>query len=194
MKFLTPLFFLLTSSITSVSVSASAIPHTKRLVVTPADLYQDITNIHVAVLANQVATENFQGGNVVTSLVEGVPVIATVGAIHVVNRKGFADATLSGPIDEANSRSIVQHTVDTVGNSIPSDIQTLIGKKSAFVASGQRDLVIAGLKLLLNDHDTFSAALLAKAYNGDPVLNAQADDVVARIHNAIQSGIDAYSS
>lgn len=167
---------------------------TKRQLISADTLYQDITNINNAVLANQAATAAFNGGNIVTTLIEGTPVLASVAAIHVVNRKGFADANLSGPIDEADTQRIVDHTVDTVGNSIPAAVSLLVSKKQQFVASGQQQVTLASLQLLLNDHDTFSAALLAKAYSGNAALNAEANGVVAKIHNAIQGGINAYST
>jgi len=48
--------------------------------------------------------------------------------------------------------------------------------------------------LLINDHDTFSAAVTAKAYKGDADLTAEGVAVVAKIHDAIQGGIDVYSA
>lgn len=166
----------------------------KRQLISADTLIQDVTNIHNGVLANQAATAKFEGGNVVTSLVEGTPVIATVGAIHIANRKGFLDANLSGPINAADTRRIVDHTINTVGNSIPNAVNTIVSKKENFVQSGQRGVVLASLKLLLNDHDTFSAALLAKTDNTDPAVVAKANGVVAKIHDAIQGGINAYST
>ncbi|GME66013.1 putative cell wall galactomanno protein [Neofusicoccum parvum] len=174
--------------------AASAASLTKRLAVTPDVLIQDITNIHNGVLANQQASQNYAGGNLVTTLVDGAPVLLTVGAIHVANRKGFADANLSPPIGEPDTVRIFQHVVDTVGVSIPSAVRTLKAKKPQFAASGMTATVIASLKLLLNDHDTFSAALTAKSYQANATLTAQGVEVVDDIHNAIQSGIDAYSS
>lgn len=174
------------------SVSASVT--SRRQLITADTLIQDISNINQGVLANQQATENFQGGNVATTLVEGTPVIATVGAIHVANRKGYADANLSGPINEPDTKRIVDYTVASVGNSIPSAVNTIVSKKQQFVASGQQQVVLASLKLLLNDHDTFSQALLAKTYSGNPDINAEANGVVAKIHNAIQGGINSYST
>jgi hypothetical protein len=84
--------------------------------------------------------------------------------------------------------------VDTVGVSIPNDVQVLIKKKPAFESSGLTPVVLASLKLLLNDHDTFSAAVTAKSFKGDAELTAEGEAVVAKIHNAIQGGIDAYST
>jgi hypothetical protein len=55
-------------------------------------------------------------------------------------------------------------------------------------------LVLSGLKLLINDHDTFSAAVESKAYKGNAALTAEGVAAVANIHNAIQHGIDVYSA
>jgi hypothetical protein len=73
-------------------------------------------------------------------------------------------------------------------------VQVLIGKKPEFEKSGLTPVVLGSLKLLLNDHDTFSAAVTAKAYKGDAALVAEGEAVVAKIHDAIQNGIDVYSS
>ena len=97
-------------------------------------------------------------------------------------------------MDEADTKRVFDHVRDTVGVSIPSDIQTVIGKKAAFENSGMGPLVLAGLKLLINDHDTFSAAVEAKSYQGNAALTAEGTEVVKEIHDAIQSGIDAYST
>jgi hypothetical protein len=70
----------------------------------------------------------------------------------------------------------------------------LISKKPAFESSGLTPVVLASLKLLLNDHDTFSAAVTAKAYKDDPELTSEGGAVVAKIHNAIQGGINAYAA
>jgi hypothetical protein len=53
--------------------------------------------------------------------------------------------------------------------------------------------VVASLKLLLYDHDTFSAAVLAKidAGIGEEKIK-EGSDAVANIHDAIQSGIEFF--
>lgn len=121
-------------------------------------------------------------------------VLATVGAIHLANRKGFVDANLAPQFNEADTRRIFDSVVDTVGNTIPDDVQVLIKKKPEFESSGLTPVVLASLKLLLNDHDTFSAAVTEKAYKGDPELVAEGEAVVAKIHDAIQDGINVYSA
>lgn len=73
-------------------------------------------------------------------------------------------------------------------------MQVLIKKKPEFQSSGLTPVVLASLKLLLNDHDTFSAAVTEKAYKGDPKLVAEGEAVVAKIHDAIQDGINVYSA
>jgi hypothetical protein len=73
-------------------------------------------------------------------------------------------------------------------------VQVLIGKKPEFEKSGLTPVVLGSLKLLLNDHDTFSAAVTAKSYKEDPQLTAEGEAVVAKIHDAIQNGIDVYSA
>jgi hypothetical protein len=101
---------------------------------------------------------------------------------------------LAPQFNEADTRRIFDAVVDTVGVSIPDDVQILIKKKPAFESSGLTPVVLASLKLLLNDHDTFSAAVTAKSFKGDAELTVEGEAVVAKIHNAIQGGIDAYST
>jgi len=120
--------------------------------------------------------------------------IVTVGAIHLANRKGFVDANLAPQFNEADTRKIFNAVVETVNVSIPDDIDILISKYPNFKESGLAPLVLSGLKLLINDHDTFSAAVQAKAYKQDAELTAEGVAAVANIHNAIQRGIDVYSA
>ena len=55
-------------------------------------------------------------------------------------------------------------------------------------------VVIASLALLLSDHDTFSAATLAKVNPGVGAAKTQEGvDGVANIHNAIQDAILFYT-
>ncbi|KAL0253152.1 hypothetical protein SLS55_010605 [Diplodia seriata] len=178
------------------AAAAASPPLTKRIDIITADtLIQDITNIHTGVLANTRATEAYSGsGGLLTSLIQGAPVLATVGAIHVANRKGFADANLSPAISQPDTARVFQHTQDTVAVSIPASVQALKAKRTAFEADGMGAVVVASLRLLLNDHDTFSAALTAKAYVGNETLTAQGEAIVDGIHDAIQSGIDAFNS
>lgn len=174
----------------SLSTASALLPR----IITADTINQDVSNINAGVLANREATEAYQGGNILTTLVEGTPVLGTVGAIHIANRKGYADANLAPNFNEADTTLIFNHVVDTVGYSIPDDVQVLIGKKENFESSGLVPVVLASLKLLINDHDTFSAAVTAKSYQQNQTLNALGADVVAKIHNAIQNGIDVYSS
>ena len=110
-----------------------------------------------------------------------------------MNRKGFVDANLSPTLDPAQSKEIVDYTVASVGYSIPESVQALEAKREAFTQAGLVPVVLGSLRLLLNDHDTFSAALLAKT-TGAADLRAEGVAVVAKIHNAIQGGIDYFSS
>lgn len=169
-------------------------PLLPRALITASTLIQDVTNIHNGVLANKAATESYTGGNLLTTLVQGTPVLTTVGEIHFANRKGFADAKLAPQFGEGDTRAIFEHVVDTVGVSIPDDVDVLIGKKSAFEESGLVPVVVASLKLLINDHDTFSAAVTEKAYKGNETLTGLGEEVVDKIHDAIQRGIDVYTA
>ncbi|KAL1586697.1 hypothetical protein WHR41_04634 [Cladosporium halotolerans] len=165
-----------------------------RRTIPASTIIQDIENIHQGVLANTAATEAYDGGNLLTTLVTGTPVLATVGAIHVANRKGFVDANLAPQYGEADTRAIFDKVVDTVAVSIPAAVEVIVGKKEAFEDAGLGPVVLASLRLLIDDHDTFSAAVTAKSFMGDAELTAEGEKAVDDIHDAIQRGIDAYSS
>jgi hypothetical protein len=77
-----------------------------------------------------------------------------------------------------------------VNVSIPASIEHLKAKAPAFKEGGLTITVVASLKLLIYDHDTFSAAVLAKSNQGAGDADIKkGEDAVANIHNAIQSGI-----
>lgn len=73
---------------------------------------------------------------------------------------------------------------------IPAAVQETIAKKALFDASGTDAAMVGLLKVLLNDHDTFSAAV-SRHLTADQEAGAA---VVKKIHDAIQKGIDAFSS
>lgn len=56
----------------SASLAGAATLH--RRIITADTIIQDIDNIHNGVLANQAATEAYQGGNLLTTLIQGTPV------------------------------------------------------------------------------------------------------------------------
>lgn len=174
----------------TLTTASSLIPR----IITADTLIRDVNNIHAGVLANKAATEAYNGGNLLTTLIQGTPVLTTVGAIHVANRKGFVDANLAPEFDEDDTRRIFDAVVETVGLSIPEDVDVLIGKKEAFEDSGLVPVVVASLRLLIDDHDTFSEAVTEKAFAGNETLNALGEDVVDKIHDAIQRGIDVYTA
>lgn len=78
-----------------------------------------------------------------------------------------------------------------MGVDIPASVQVLKEKREYFSEGDLTTIVLAGLKLLKYDHDTFSAALVAKI--AEDVV-PRADVVVKVIDDALQSGIDYFSS
>ena len=71
---------------------------------------------------------------------------------------------------------------------IPASVDVLKSKYDVF--ESQKDVILAGLKLLKNDHDTFSAVLISKI-TAD---KENGDAAVAKIDDALQSAIDLYSA
>lgn len=77
--------------------------------------------------------------------------------------------------------------------SIPDATKHLKEKVAAFKEGALVPVVIASLALLLYDHDTFSAATLAKiSPRIAPEKTAEGADAVANIHNVIQDAIVFY--
>lgn len=172
--------------ITAIS-SALPSPHVEeRDLITYQTLISDIQGIDNGVNALTADLKKYEG-----ALLQELPIGADITAIHLANRKGFADANLRATrFNETETKLIVDYTVQSVGVSIPNGVDVLKGKKPEFEEAGMVPVVLAGLKLLLNDHDTFSAALLSKATGSE----AEGTAVVNKIHDSIQSGIDLYSS
>lgn len=79
--------------------------------------------------------------------------------------------------------------------SIPAATANLKEQAAAFKESGFGPVVIASLKLLLSDHDTFSERVLEKSDQGVGEAEIQKGEAaVKNIHDAIQSAIDFYSA
>lgn len=157
-----------------------------RDLVTASTIIQDIMNIDTGVNALTASLEAYNG-----SAIQALPIGSDILAIHLANRKGYADALLIAPQDSADSNAIIDYTFQSVGIDIPHSVDVLKSKKQDFEAAGMTDIVLGGLELLKNDHDTFSAALLNKT---SPDTTARGAVVVKIIDDALQSGIDDYSS
>ncbi|KAF2849611.1 hypothetical protein T440DRAFT_533080 [Plenodomus tracheiphilus IPT5] len=176
---------------------ALALPTTaspRQLLPTGQDVRQDVINIHHAVLALDATVQSFNGGPFLTALVEGAPVLAGVAEIHRVNRAGFRHALAALPFSVQDSNNVIDTVVATVNKSIPAATRHLKAKEPAFKESRLGAVVIASLTLLLYDHDTFSAAVLAKSNLGiGEAKIKEGTEAVANIHNAIQDAINSYT-
>lgn len=149
-------------------------------------LINDIGAIDSGVLALTSSVNSYQGG-----LLSSTPIAADIAAIHVANRKGYADANLAAPFDSADSNAIATYTANTVAVDIPVSVDATIAKKQQFVDAGIQGTVFAGVQLLKEDHDTFSAALEEKlSADSLPV----AEKAVKTIDDALQRAVDAFSS
>jgi hypothetical protein len=208
------------SSILSILAVSSAFPlssQPRQLLPTGQTIKQDVINIHNAVLALDTTIQGFSGSPLPTSLIEGTPVLLGVAEIHRVNRAGFIHALAALPFTVQDSVEIIDTVVSTgrcsfpweginhpgrswltntpVNVSIPTSIEHLKAKVAAFKEGSLTVVVIASLKLLLYDHDTFSAAVLAKTNPGiGEAKTKEGIDAVANIHNAIQDGISFYEA
>lgn len=184
-------FSTISSSLLLVTHMASAIPLDRRA--TANDVSQDVRNIDAGVRALTAHTAAYKGGSVPSTLVQGTPILVDAATIHIANRKGFVDALAAPKFSTPDSQKILATVGTTVTISIPAGIEVLKSKKAAFQQSGLVPIILASLNLLLNDHDTFSAAVLQKL-TLDPVGTAAAKAGIALIHNSIASGIQYYST
>jgi hypothetical protein len=167
------------------STLAAPLKNLPRDVITANTIIADIKGIDKGVNDVRAATANYNGG-----LISTVALVPGFTEIEVANRKGYADANLRvSKFSASESKAIVQTVIKTVGIDIPASIKELEAKKAVLEASGQAALIPPLLKVLLYDHDTFSAAVSAKL-SSDLAAGAA---VVAKIHNAIQEGIDYFS-
>ncbi|KAH0007256.1 hypothetical protein KCU78_g11870, partial [Aureobasidium melanogenum] len=173
---------LLVSSLLAWTVAAA--PLQSRDLITADTIISDIKGIDDGVNALTTRLKTYSGG-----LIGELPIGADIAAIHVANRKGYVDANLRvTPFDAAESTAIVQYTASSVGVDIPASVAVPKAKYDVF--EGQKDVILAGLKLLKYDHDTFSAALISKITADKENGNA----AVAEIDDALQSAIDLYSA
>lgn len=164
--------------------TAAAAPLGYRDLITAETIISDIKGIDEGVNALTASLEAYNGG-----LIAELPIGADIAAIHIANRKGYVDANLRAtPFDADDSTAIVQYTASSVGVDIPASVDVLKSRYDVF--ESQKDVIIAGLKLLKNDHDTFSAALISKI-TAD---KENGDAAVAEIDDALQSAIDLYSA
>ncbi|KAF9697538.1 hypothetical protein EKO04_004523 [Ascochyta lentis] len=175
------------------TVLALALP--QAVLPTGQTVVQDINNIHNAVLELDATVQRYDGSAFPTSLVDGTPVLLGVAKIHTVNRAGFRHALASQPFSIPDSNAVISTVTATVNKSIPAATQHLKEKLPAFKQGLLVPVVIASLTLLLSDHDSFSAATLAKVNPGVGEAKVkEGADGVANIHNAIQDAILFYTA
>ncbi|KAJ8059580.1 hypothetical protein OCU04_011235 [Sclerotinia nivalis] len=176
------LFFYLAS----ISVSVSAAPLTDRNLVTPDTLISDINNISNGV---QALTTTLNSCN--SKILDAAPIGLKFAAIHTSSSKAYIDAKLAAPANSFDSNRIVEFTFSNVGVEIPEAIRVLKTKKEDFSKVDLSVVVLVGLKLLRHDHDRFSEALVAKL---TPDVVDRANEMVSVINEALQDGIDYFSS
>jgi hypothetical protein len=200
-------------------IPALTLPHS--LLATSQTIIQDILNIHAAVLALDETVQAYDGSPFPTSLVAGTPVLLGVARIHEVNRAGFRHAVVAAPFSVGESADVISTVTETgmcvflpacllgfsldvksgvevliggvVNKSIPAATRRLEAKVGVFKEGLLVPVVVASLALLLADHDTFSAATLAKVspWVGEAKIR-EGKDGVANIHDAIQYAILLY--
>lgn len=150
----------------------------------------DIGAISSAVQQVTAAVNAYQGG-----VAAAAPILADATNVHLVNRKAFADAAAAATAGikatEAESEAIVTFTENSVGQTIPESIAALKAKGALLTKAGLKNSVVALLKLLKSDHESYSKELLLEVAPGQV---KRADAVVLKIDNAIQDGITYFEA
>jgi hypothetical protein len=112
-------------------------------------------------------------------------------ACHAPKSSSLATYCDAQILDQTTSKS--HPLTPSVNISIPNATKHLEAKAEAFKEGSLTAVVIASLALLLSDHDTFSAATLAKVNPGvGGAKIKEGSDAVANIHNAITHAILFY--
>lgn len=180
------LLSLFASCLLVTSAIASPTLETRQELITAQTIQQDVRNIDSGVESLRTHVAAFDGNPLTAT-----PLIGDFTAIHLANRAGFVNANLrQTQFSASDSRAIVQVVIDTVGESIPAAVKETKAKKALFDQAGLTPIVLGTFKLLLDDHDTFSAAV-RKDLSSDLV---RADAVVKKIHDAIEDGIAFFST
>ncbi|GIZ46409.1 hypothetical protein CKM354_000953500 [Cercospora kikuchii] len=177
---------LLPCMLATAAIASPATLVTRLELVTAQTIQQDVINIHNGVesLRKHVSAYNGEPLN-------SIPLAGDFTAIHLANRKGFANANIrQTDFTAEESTAIVQTVIDTVGVSIPASVEVTKAKKPLFDEAGLSPIILGSLVILLDDHDTFSAAV-QEDLSADMV---RGQEVVDKIHDAIQDGINFYSA
>lgn len=111
--------------------------------VTAQTIQQDVINIHNGVesLRKHVSAYNGEPLN-------SIPLAGDFTAIHLANRKGFANANIrQTDFTAEESTAIVQTVIDTVGVSIPASVEVTKAKKPLFDEAGLSPVILGALVL-----------------------------------------------
>ncbi|CZS89239.1 uncharacterized protein RAG0_00642 [Rhynchosporium agropyri] len=149
-------------------------------------VYSDLVTLDNSVLSLKASIESYTGG-----LLTATPVLGGITAVHLANRKAYADALIISNASLADSQIIVDFVSDTLAKHIPDSVEILESKKALFKKDQLEGTVVESLKLLKYDHDTLSAALVKKI---DPKVLPQAAVAVKVIDDALAKGIVTFST
>ncbi|KAF2216382.1 hypothetical protein CERZMDRAFT_33294 [Cercospora zeae-maydis SCOH1-5] len=181
-----PIYALLPIILAAFTIASPATLVSRQELVTAQTIQQDVVNIHTGVESLREHVSAYNG-----EPLKAVPLAGDFTAIHLANRKGFANANIrQTDFTAEESTAIVQTVIDTVGISIPASVDITKEKKPLFDEAGLSPVILGALIILLDDHNTFSAAV-QEDLSADFV---RAEEVVVRIRDAIQDGIDFYST
>lgn len=147
----------------------------------------DITALDKDVQSLTAKVRAFNGG-----LIPQVPQLFGLTEVHLATRKGYYSATtLPRPLTETDGARIIEHVNETLAIDNPIAVSVLESKKPLFDEAGTSPVIKEGLKLLLSDHLAFSNEVLERAPASQL---ADANAVVDVISNALQHGINTFSS
>jgi len=180
---------------------------------TAQSVIDSVISIHNAVLEQDATVQAHTGGSLLAAFVENTKIMAGIVKVHKANRHGFHRANFAATFSVEDSVRLIDTVVATgmsmqwkrwsysaeltigiVSVSIPNSIQHLREKRPVLKAGDTPEVVIASLRLLLSDHDSFSLAIEKKLHPYTPPKKLEQQTAASKnIHNVIQNALLYYT-
>lgn len=156
-----------------------------------AQILSDLVHLDDSINDLTSSINDYNGGLPLISVIESTPVLGAIIDVHLANRKCYYDSMELPQLDSEKSTVILDYISDTISKDIPAGVAAIEKKRPQFESAGLTSVVLGSLRLLEYDHDTFSEVLLEKAA---PDTQPRGEVIVKAIHDAIQDGIDYFST
>lgn len=159
-----------------------------------ATIVSDLLSVDKSVQSLTKRVLSYEGGSLVSSILEGAPVLYDAAAIQVTNRKAWVDAKAAEPFTVEEATLIVDTVGKTLAIHIPEAIDAMIAKKDEFVKAKLGRVVSATMESLKSNHETLSGAILEKAQSLGAVQASQGAKSVKTIMDKLNEGIAVFKN